>query len=318
MRVKECFRIAFLYVGLSVGAGFATGKEINLYFQGANVFTLIVSGLITSVFCFVFLSVGRLDIIKSVKIERLLNVLYGIGGLVVSALMLSCIREVFHFEGFILIILCSMLCMALALNSSKGVKLFTGASVPIIVVCCLMVSIKCNLGISGGSFKVIDGIKYSAMNMFFQCAFITKEGKNVTLRESVLISFIVGITITLLLIPMYSVVRFSIANIPFLKMATEQGLSYVAIIEILFAIMTTITSCYTLSLEMFENKHILWVLFIIIASISLSMFSFSKAVAIVYPIISYIGFLLFFFAVIGIIVDSIKRKGCRKRCKKYG
>lgn len=287
-----------------------------MYFQGANVLSLIVSGLITSVFCFIFLSAGRLSIFKNVKLKRALSVLYGIGGMAVSAVMLSCIREVFYLDGFAVIILCSMLCMSLALNSSKGVTLFTGASVPIIILCCLIVSIKCNSGLKGGAFNLSNSVKYSAMNMFFQCAFITKEGENISLKESILTSIIVGVTITLLLIPMYSIVRESISSIPFLDRASNQGLSFIAIVEILFAVLTTITSCYSLSLGMFDNKHIIWVLLTIVISVSLSSFDFSKFVSVVYPVISYIGLLLFACAALGLIVyffNEIRNNKCHRR-----
>lgn len=310
-------RTALLYVGLSVGAGFATGKEINIYFNSANIISLIISGLMTSFFCYVFLTVGRLSLAKGNFIKKGLQIVYGVGGIAFSSVMLSCISEIFELKGLSVIIICSMLCMTLALNSSKAVKLFTGASVPVIIICCLIVAVRCNKGVNGGELKPVESIKYSAMNIFFQCAYITKEGEKLTRKEGVLTSIMVGILITFLLIPMYSVARGELSSIPFISVASTNGLSYIAIVEVLFAILTTITSCYSLSLEISNERKSLWVFVVMGISILGSTLSFDSLVSVVYPVLSTTGLIILFCALIGIVNYNLKKGIFRmgKKCK---
>lgn len=312
MRVKECLRIAFLYIGLAVGAGFATGKEINLYFQGTSIPTIIISGVSTALFCYIFLTVGRLKLFSNKIISTCLKVIYAIGGFTTS-LMLSSLRDIFKIDGLGITLLCSMLCMALSLNSSKGVKLFTSASVPVIIVCCVLVSLKCNLGISGGELKVVNGIKYSAMNMFFQCAYISREGEGISRKEGIVTSLLVGVISITLLLPMYSIAREGCSPLPFIERASEQGMGFIAIVEILFAVLTTITSGYSLCLDVIGYKSPLVVFIIIAFSVILSFFDFSTSVSVVYPILSYTGIVFLTIALVGIVAYTLKKHLIKKR-----
>lgn len=315
MRIKECLRIALLYIGLAVGAGFATGKEISLYFQGASIPTIIISGVSTALFCYIFLTVGRLRLVSNKRISTCLKVIYAIGGFTLSSLMLSCLRDVFNLEGLGIILLCSMLCMTLSLNSSKGVKLFTSASVPVIIVCCILVAVKCKYGVSGGELKVANGIKYSAMNMFFQCAYISREGEGISRKEGFVTSLIVGVISITLLLPMYSIARLGSSSLPFLERASEQGMGFIAIVELLFAILTTITSGYSLCLDVIAYERPLVVFVIIAFSVILSLADFSTAVGVVYPLLSYAGIILLSTALVGIAVYIFRNHLLKKRKK---
>ena len=39
MKIMRCLQVCFIYIGAIIGAGFATGREIMLYFGGSGMFS---------------------------------------------------------------------------------------------------------------------------------------------------------------------------------------------------------------------------------------------------------------------------------------
>ena len=46
MKIMRCLQVCFIYIGAIIGAGFATGREIMLYFGGSGMFSGIVAGIL--------------------------------------------------------------------------------------------------------------------------------------------------------------------------------------------------------------------------------------------------------------------------------
>ena len=56
--MKKTLSICFAYVGTVIGAGFATGQEILLYFGESSIVSVLLAGCMLGFFCYVFLVIG--------------------------------------------------------------------------------------------------------------------------------------------------------------------------------------------------------------------------------------------------------------------
>jgi len=69
MKVFKCLQICFIYIGSIIGAGFATGREIMLYFGDNGILSGIAAGVAMGILCGLFLfsakSFARLKISRN-------------------------------------------------------------------------------------------------------------------------------------------------------------------------------------------------------------------------------------------------------------
>ena len=59
MKIMRCLQVCFIYIGAIIGAGFATGREIMLYFGGSGMFSGIVAGVLMGALCGAFLLAAK-------------------------------------------------------------------------------------------------------------------------------------------------------------------------------------------------------------------------------------------------------------------
>ena len=74
--MAKIFRISFYIVGAIIGAGFASGKEIIVFFKegGLNYLSVFYVALLIFAFCLVFLSVGsKINSSSIVKVNQALG-----------------------------------------------------------------------------------------------------------------------------------------------------------------------------------------------------------------------------------------------------
>ena len=55
MKVLRCLQICFIYIGSIIGAGFATGREIMLYFGKSGMLSGVIAGILMGILCGLFL-----------------------------------------------------------------------------------------------------------------------------------------------------------------------------------------------------------------------------------------------------------------------
>ena len=55
MKVLKCLQISFIYIGSIIGAGFATGREVMLYFGDGGMLSGIIAGALMGALCGLFL-----------------------------------------------------------------------------------------------------------------------------------------------------------------------------------------------------------------------------------------------------------------------
>ena len=129
--MAKIFRISFYIVGAIIGAGFASGKEIIVFFKesGLNYLSVFYVALLIFGFCLVFLSVGSkinsTSIVKvnqalGGKLSNLFNLLTVFNCVIVLSAMLGGVNEI-GSQIFKSGVVCSV---AIALLS--GVMVYSG------------------------------------------------------------------------------------------------------------------------------------------------------------------------------------------------
>ena len=61
----SALKVAFLFIGTSIGAGFSTGREIALFFGDTSPWCVALSSVFIALICAVFLLAGKYDLIPN-------------------------------------------------------------------------------------------------------------------------------------------------------------------------------------------------------------------------------------------------------------
>ncbi|MBP5404339.1 MAG: hypothetical protein J6Y74_00055 [Clostridia bacterium] len=279
-------RVAALFVGSVVGAGFATGQEILLFFAGGNVLTLLFSALFMGASVIVFAEAGAL--LRRGK--KLADALIAISSFAVYAAMIAAAEELlFSLSslrglGFLL----AAGSAALSLKSIGKLSLLNVVAVPLIIVIVIFVGAR-GASLSGGRFRPLSALAYGAMNMLFSGALMAKEGEKMSRKERILCGLISSALLFLLLFFMSRAVLGKEGAMPFLSAAKEAGRELSAPIALLLAVVTTMTSCnylITQEIRLLTKDDFLSAALPLLGGLLLSAWGFENVVTYLYPAVS--------------------------------
>ena len=313
--LKSSVKNAMLFVGTVVGAGFATGQEIALYFRGSNFYTILFSGIFISLFAFLFLTSGKIQIknpflVNGYKIIMLLT------SIVVFGIMIAGIEELFYdylnlrYVGLLIGIL-SLAITASGLDATKKVNVVL---MPLLLGLIIAVVIKKGEWRVGESFYPLRGIEYASMNMLFSGELMRKSGENESKRSNILTAIIIFVVVTILLLVMqFSIQGSEEVSLPFVFVSNKLGVGGTAFVSVALAIFTTMLSCGKISqdtLKCYWKKVPVAISsgVILAVAIFVSIFGFSNLVDSVYPVTSYMGIGLCVMILCLVIHDKIKIK----------
>ena len=309
----EILKVAFLYVGAMVGAGFAGGKEIKLYFGEANVFTLILSSLFLGGFCALFLAVGSVGRVN-VKMEKVLNATFALGSVVCAGVMLAALTELTE-TGFSALAVC-VVC-AVALFFKEGAKKFCFFAVPFIIVTLALVYFACDGRVSG-EFLPLNALAYATMNLFFEFALMKEQGKYLKIKECFLVGVVVAVVSFVLLYAMRYCVAYNDSSLPFTEVAASEGYGFFATVTVFLAVASTVVGCFSVSANSLPYiPKSAAVLCVCACALSIASYDFQILIKYVYPSISVLGFAVICFAVSSLTVGMIRTKHEKTRSVNY-
>lgn len=314
-KIFKALKVAFVYIGTMVGAGFATGQEIQLYFLSTDILTLVVSSIFTGLFCVLMLVSGQKQIFNE-KAKKIINGIFALSGIITVGIMLSGIKEIVKSPYILLLSL--FVCMVVAVFGNRAMKAFNVICVPLIIIAVFVTAIV-NNGKIVGSFKIFNGLGYSAMNVFFESALMYREGENMTKSEISLAGVFVSILIFTLIFCMRKACAPIVGVMPYIEASRSNGLGWVALIVVILAIYSTIVNCLEVTFD-YAKKHFektLVYTFVFIASLFISVFPFDLLIAKIYPIFSYLGIILNIFTFVLLLTKLIKVKANTLIVKKY-
>ncbi len=288
-KMKKSISVTFGFIGTVIGAGFASGKEILLYFSGASVFTPFLAGAILGLLAFLFCEMGRTGDAYSYfgKARTVFVLLVKAANLAVFCTTIAACEEVifalFGFHGgAILTVLATLLTL---FTDKRLMGAVSFVCVTSILVMLFIVFFKSDATLPRGSFSPLSALTYAGMNMLTGGFFIAASVKNFTRKNSLIVAALSGVVLSVLLLIVYMLCAEQNAIFPLISAAENAGLETVGLVILYIAMFTTCNgTCYVVAENSIEKA-------LLIATLSLvvSCFGFEKLIGALYPVIGAVG-----------------------------
>lgn len=311
-----------------IGAGFATGQEILVYFNEKN--PILIGILSTVFFCVYFLCAILKDARiftqnykdkYALTIKKFINFTTYFACFVVLCAMLSGAKSVIlvlfrdkTISGF-LGLMVALFCIAIVLFNKKGLQIAGFFFAPIVFVCLIIIACKAeNLTFIGEvQGSVSASLLYVSLNSIFlttlvseSCISLKPKTKFIFCFSCALVcGFLVFLTLTCILGAGYKnlpLVNLAFFNKPF-------GIFYC--IVVLGGIVTTVCASALPLVQFVDTKvncRILSTLFLFAFAWVVSLFNFSKIVEKLYPVVSCLGIAVIVLILVGILKTFIVKK----------
>ena len=297
-------KTSFVFVGTVIGAGFATGEEIKLYFQNYGLTTVIFSALVFSLLFALFLLVGRFSRRETAGVFGKVIKIVRVGVVLISICAMGAGSEEILYSlfgvrgGGVITLLVSYM---LIKKGGCWLGLINFIAVPMIVVLVFAIFIRADTGaVISNKFGFLSAIGYACMNIF--CGGMTlKDGKIMSTRQilsSTVMTFMMLATLMVC-------IRLSIGNgatsMPMISVANSVGIKKIAEIVVYLAIFTTMLGNLSVVLDdvkSFLKFDVLSIVFFLVVVIFGVLIDFSDVVCYGYPIISFFGVVYTVYAVV--------------------
>ena len=304
-----------IYVGTVIGAGFASGKEIAVYFDSLSPLTAFISGILLGAVGGFFMYAGYKGKFFQPPWFKLLTV---ICSYITLAAMCSGAGEIipFLFGGILL----TVLAVAAGVLGIKFLGKLNGILVPVIIFCILFLFFKNGNVFITGSYLPFKPILYSALNLLIAGSLMAEQGKNLTKREIVLSSALSAVIMSCLIFALCCLTIGNDSAMPLKEIASYMGFPIISSLLILLAIFTTMVSSAKLIYDYFKGLKLspFFSSFMTLApSVALSFVGFGAIVRYGYAFVSVAGLVLLFFTVLKML--PLKTAGfiVLKRKKKF-
>lgn len=318
--MKKVLPAVFLIVGTLIGAGFASGREISVFFARFGVYSLFFLPILFILFYYVFkllLSIGKdreFDNIYKLhaftKNSVFMNALICLAFIIFTSAMLSAGVELLssNFVSvpsavfYIVILLLSFLVLKFGF---KGLVKINAVLVPLLICTIITLCVFATFNPVTDAVFVPESTKvyelpismllYAMGNILLSYYIIVKSGsgldekriRRVSLISSLIICIVIFISIVCLIKNGSAIME---ADMPFVALSYRMGevFNIFFIFMVLMAVLTTLFSGLFTSYEAlpFKKHKKLFTLFLVFA---MSLVGFKQIVNYIYPIIGIIG-----------------------------
>lgn len=304
-----------LFIGIFVGAGFGTGAEIMLYFGNSGYIAIILSSLLIGLIAFLFAKSDKY-IVENKFLNNLSNIAVFFCSSINFIAMISACETITSNEfgkyGIGLII--SLSICFLAVKELNFVKIFNALIVPCIII--FMIILASNTGLMI-EIKTLDAnfALYAAMNMVLGGHIMRREGKQYNDGQLMTVCLLISLIIGILLSVCYCIaVQAKGFAMPIYEMAKREGISKVAWLIILFAIVTTQISSGNVMAEVTNRlfNKTFSVMFLVLLAATYYNTKFEFIISKLYPLTGWIGVIYTIGCIIVMIIGQIRKIKKRK------
>ena len=318
--------LVFSIIGTLIGAGFASGQEMYLFFYryGINgiLGLVLCSSLMAGVIYKTFIIIHDKQI-HSYK--DFLNTIFGserlsfISNIIVNAFLLvtfyimisgfgAYFEQRFQISSVIGASIFSFLCFFVLVKGIEGVKKVNSIIVPILIVVIFIIGILSikrldvtNLVNEKNSFKwILQAIVYCSYNMILVIPVLVSFGKYISSKKQiVIVSILSGVIVFVLAISIFSVLTSVTVDYSKIEMpavyAIDKNFSWISGIYgsvILLSIFSTAISIgisFLKNITKDRNSFPQIVAIMCISGVIISNFGFSNLVKLLFPIFGYLG-----------------------------
>ncbi|NCA92476.1 hypothetical protein EOM82_04400 [bacterium] len=311
------YSTAASFVGAIIGAGFASGREIALFFANTSVLTPILAGVFLGLFCFLFLELGR-------KYNGNVYLFFGKGGYVFSLTVRLCclvtvcamiaasesvVYSLFSFRGGGIIT--GILALLTVFWGVDKIRFSNFIIVPIIVLLVVYLFILEPSFFFDKPILIIPAFTYCAMNIITGGYFVSTFSGSYTKKDNVVISIASAIVLSALLLLVYLLIQKNIDDaMPLISTAMRLGIGKIGNIIMYLAVFSTLTGCLSVA----GKNHKISVT--VVTSIGLlgAVLGFEKLVDTFYPLMGIVGAI----ATATCLIKLILQRYCPQKLKSLG
>ena len=310
------FGVSFTIIGSVIGAGFITGKEIQVFFGNDLSLSGIYCALIFFFVYILFLSVSPNNF--AFGIIRTLVAFLGI----ITASCMTAALNVFFTSALpkmknikIFTILTVILAIIICCRGMTSIKIFSSFSVPLVVVCVMVFSVIFKKPVSVRLSPVSEKGKiypalYVGINCLLSSMVITDSAKKLSLKEKISVAFLVSFFLIVCMVGISRCVIGERADMPFLSVVCINAvLTVFASAVTLISIFTTLVSSVYSAFSLTKGKtSVLQKIAISLVFIMFSEYGFSDFVEKIYPVIGIFGFAYFVFIALSLFFRKERRE----------
>lgn len=323
------FSFVFILFGFFLGAGFVSGKEIASYFSVFGKYSIL--GIITVGVLLFFLLMFFINLTRKVgsfrefvsvyfgKYSGIIEFLFSFAMIIFIGAMVSgnyIIADYFKINKVLLLVITLLIVYLLVIGKSNSISKVNTIIMPIVVVVLLYVTITDKMAIlrDNSMFKsFVFGANYGLINIVPMGVFLLDlgKGKELTKKEIIAISFLVAITVSILLFVYNNAIILNgleYSSMPILVLVKEGNwfIKLLTGMSIYIGMLTTLVSCVfvlTNYINSFIKGYKRSTMLSLVIGLITSFFGFDIIVNYIYTFIGIIGLI--------VVVVVIKKEGLR-------
>lgn len=242
-RMWRALKVCFLYIGTVIGAGFASGREISLFFGDAAPLNVALSAVFMAILEALFLTAGRVGALPDNTAVRTGVFIAAFSS--VAAMLAGGDYALYSVTGVrSLGVLMAVAAGILVIMGIEKIKIMNTLLIPMLIALMLTVYFKNGAPVFEGSFSLVKPLHYSGLDVLLGGIVISREGKKLKKREIAATCMLSALFIGALLFVLQNIVLSDElhSSMPVLATAEKVGLKTAAGILIAIAIFTTLVS----------------------------------------------------------------------------
>ena len=317
-------KVAFLFIGTSIGAGFSTGREIALFFGDTSPWCVALASIFIALICAVFLVAGKYDLIPQNYAVKIATFFAGAVSLVS---MLAGSEKILydlvglHLLGLVMILLGAVV----VIMGIEKIKWANTILIPLLILMMLVLYFRIGTPMHSGSVSILKPLHYSGLDVLLSGMVLSKEGKKLTGRQIVISVTAIGLFMFGILFVLQNIVLCDKihSSMPVLVISTEVNMRMIAGVLITSAIFTTLigaletVSVYAMDFLskskklnlLSQPKNKCYVVFVaLLIFYPISFLGFEKIVDTCYPIVSVFGIILTIFITVKVVIFAVKNR----------
>lgn len=329
--------VFLIFFGTMIGAGFASGREIYIYFARYGAYGLLMALVISGAFFvlgYIFLQLGKKCIVKN--LTDFFKLLFGKFSIFFEILIMFSYIIVLSamFAGFdslqkivipsikfpFLSVVGAILCVFVVLGGLTNISKLNGVLLPLLLVFVFTIFFSTIFNGNLSNFNILFNFKSNSLvgalgssiifvcsNMFLTGFLLMKTGSKTCDKVDKNASLLTGIVLSIcILVGSLTIVvnpTSTLSDMPFLYLAFNVSNLFVvlSVIILSLAIFTTaVATMYTLTwwLSGYMGNKILSLSIVCVASFLLSRIGFSYIVDIIYPLMGFIDVIFIVFVLL--------------------
>jgi uncharacterized membrane protein YkvI len=298
--LKEILYVTAIYTGTLIGAGFATGKEIQEFFKTPlSILIAFILFLFINLRLFTYINKNNIytysDLLdrKCPKLKNFVKNLSGVFSLLSFGIMCNGAGEALGFYGGG--VLFSVICCIVFLFELKGITYLNIIATPLIVLGIFSIAIAKTTTFAQDSFEAIKYCSYNTLCCLPVIPSLNFYIKDVSSAKKTAI--IISVTSAMLIFVVHYSLPEYICALPLLETAKNVNLSYIYYPALLLAMLTTAVSSGYGYMCCYKNRKCVSIVTLFVVSCVMMKLDFGILIKYVFGFFGVTSLLFLYFLV---------------------